>query len=63
VDKFKERLVMMRDLMAQYGSSGVQNPFVDEPKPVLVGEAYYSLEGLANLIDNPITLNLIGTTY
>ena len=30
---------------------------------MLIGEGYYSLEGLANLIDNPATVNLIGSTY
>lgn len=62
-EKFRERLVQMRDMIAQYGDSGQQNPFVDEPEPMLVGEGYYSLEGLANLMDNPATINLIGSTY
>lgn len=53
----------MRDMIAQYGESGQQNPFVDEPEPILVGEGYYSLEGLANLMDSPSTINLIGSTY
>jgi hypothetical protein len=30
---------------------------------MLIGEGYYSLEGLANLIDNPATVNLIGSTF
>jgi hypothetical protein len=30
---------------------------------LLIGEGYYSLEALANLIDNPATVNLIGSTY
>jgi len=36
---------------------------MDEPEPLLIGEGYYSLEGLANLIDNPATVNLIGSTF
>lgn len=36
---------------------------MDEPEPLLIGEGYYSLEALANLIDNPATINLIGSTY
>lgn len=30
---------------------------------MLIGEGYYSLEALANLIDNPASVNLIGSTY
>jgi hypothetical protein len=30
---------------------------------LLIGEGYYSLEALANLIDNPATVNLIGSTF
>jgi len=40
-----------------------ENPFVDEPQPLLIGEGYYSLEALANSIDNPAVVNLIGSTY
>ncbi len=29
----------------------------------MIGEGYYSLEPLANLIDNPATVNLIGSTF
>lgn len=29
----------------------------------MIGEGYYSLEALANLIDNPATVNLIGSTF
>lgn len=54
---------MMRDLVLGYGESSNENPFVDEPEPLLIGEGYYSLEALANLIDNPATVNLIGTTF
>ena len=53
----------MRDMIAQYGEHGVENPFIDEPKPLLIGEGFYSLEALSNLIDNPATVNLIGSTY
>jgi kinesin family protein 13 len=36
---------------------------MDQPEAVMVGEGYYKLEGLANYIDNPSTINLIGSTY
>ena len=53
----------MRDMIAEYGEHGVENPFMDAPEPLLIGEGYYSLEALANLIDNPATCNLIGSTF
>jgi hypothetical protein len=62
-EKFRERLMMMRDMVAQYGEHGVENPFSDEPEPLLIGEGYYSLEALANLIDNPANVNLISSTF
>jgi hypothetical protein len=60
----------MKDLFARYGELGIipnideiQNPFNDTPEPMFIGEAYYSLRGLSNLIDNPATVNLIGSTF
>lgn len=53
----------MRDMISFYGDSPQDNPFVDEPEPLLIGEGYYSLEALANFIDNPATINLIGPTF
>jgi hypothetical protein len=38
------------------------DPFVDAPQPLLIGQCYYKLEPLAYLIDNPAILSLIGTT-
>jgi len=62
-EKFRERLTLMRDMISYYGDSPGENPFIDEPEPLLIGEGYYSLEALANFIDNPATINLIGTTF
>jgi len=53
----------MRDLIAAYGEQSLENPFNDEPEPLLIGEGYYSLEALANFIDNPAVVNLIGATF
>ena len=68
--KFDDRLLMMRDLLAQYEEDGAvpeiemtENPFIDVPEPTLIGEGYYRLEPLAYLIDNPVVINLIGTTF
>jgi hypothetical protein len=62
-EKFRERLTSMRDMISFYGDSPSDNPFVDEPEPLLIGEGYYSLEALANFIDNPAQINLIGPTF
>jgi hypothetical protein len=62
-EKFRERLILMRDMMHQLGEHGLENPFADEAEPLLIGEVYYKLEALANLIDNPISQHIIGTTY
>ena len=60
----------MRDLLSTYEDRGElphllpdDNPFFDVPKPILIGEGYYMLQPLANLIDNPAMINLIGRTF
>ena len=60
VEKFTERLVMMRDLLCVYENSGEiaevdlnDNPFLDVPKASLIGTGYYKLEPLSYMIDNP----------
>lgn len=59
----------MRDMFAIYSDSGEmptdhdENPFFDNPEPVMIGEGYYKLEPLSYFIDNPATVNLIGPTY
>lgn len=53
----------MRDMMHQLGEHGLENPFADEAEPLLIGEVFYKLEALANLIDNPVNQHIIGTTY
>lgn len=70
-NKFRERLLVMRDLLATYELEGEinnemnqeENPFTDTNEPSLIGEGYYRLEGLAFLIDNPVEINLIGSNY
>ena len=62
--------MVMRDLLSTYEEQGQvdglnndDNPFMDTNEPSLIGEGYYRLEPLAYLIDNPITINLIGSNY
>ena len=68
--KFKERLIVMRDLLNTYEEVGAvedlatdDNPFVDKNEPAIIGEGYFRLEGLSYLMDNPTEINLIGQNY
>uniref|UniRef100_A0A7S3RZK1 C2 domain-containing protein n=1 Tax=Strombidinopsis acuminata TaxID=141414 RepID=A0A7S3RZK1_9SPIT len=40
-----------------------ENPFYDVPEPILIGYAYYKLEGLSWLLDNPSTTSIISSTF
>ena len=68
--KFKERLIVMRDLLITYEELGTvddlaqdDNPFMDKNEPAIIGEGYFRLEGLGYLMDNPTEINLIGQNY
>mmetsp|Transcript_14845 Transcript_14845/g.18589 ORF Transcript_14845/g.18589 Transcript_14845/m.18589 type:complete len:155 (+) Transcript_14845:2635-3099(+) len=69
--KFKDRLIVMRDLLNVYENEGDvvdglatdDNPFADVQEPAIIGEGYFRLEGLSYLIDNPSTIDLIGSNY
>ena len=60
----------MRDFVQTFHESGGQmidvnpedDPFIDDPEPILLGQGYYKLEPLAYIIDNPATVSIIGTT-
>jgi len=67
VDKFMNRLDMIKELVNIYYEKGSidpipkdDDPFWDPPEPVLVGQGYYNLKPLSYLIDNPCTITLIG---
>lgn len=68
--KFKDRLMVMRDLLSSYEEMGEvdglnhdDNPFMDKNEPSVIGEGYFRLEPLSYLIDNPVIVNLIGSNY
>lgn len=68
--KFNDRLIVMRDLLTIYEEEGEvndmnhsDNPFVDKREAAVIGEGYYSMEGLSHMIDNPVKINLIGSNY
>ena len=69
IEKFKDKLDMMRDVVNTYTETGEvpsmeqdDDPFYDEIEPLLIGQGYYKLEPLAYLIDNPAVISIIGTT-
>ena len=45
------------------GLNTYDNPFRDANEPSLIGQAFYSLEGLCYLIDNPCEIEVIGTNF
>lgn len=69
--KFTDRLMVMRDYLNVYGETGTvdeiakgdDNPFIDQQEPAIIGQGYYRLEPLSYLIDNPVSIELIGTNY
>lgn len=68
-DKFQDKLAMMRDVLKEYEDNEFaemtlepeQDPFYERPEPILLGQAFYMLEGLAYLMDNPRKIPIIAT--
>lgn len=62
---------MMRDVLNTYEEDGEypsfhdphDDPFYDMMEPLLIGQAYYKLEPLAYLIDNPTTSKLVSQSF
>lgn len=68
-EKFCNKLLMMRDVISNFYETGElpdldpnDDPFFDFAEPLLIGQGYYKLEGLAFLIDNPAVVSIIGTS-
>ncbi len=40
-----------------------EDPFCDDPQPVLIGQGYLKLEPLAYILDNPFSVTLFGSTH
>ena len=66
IDKFQNRLFIIRNLMEKYYDDGVapimkkeDDPFWDPPTPVLIGHSYLKLEHLACQIENDDDLGII----
>lgn len=66
-DKFQDKLMMMRDALQTYEDREFQeldpseDPFYEKQEPILLGQAFYMLEGLAYLMDNPRKIPIIAT--
>lgn len=61
LDKFDNRLQMIRDLLEEYFEVGElpelnesNDPFWDPPEAVLIGQAYIKYEALAYVMDSDI---------
>ena len=57
----------MRDALQTYEDNDFaelqpeEDPFYEKPEPILLGQAFYMLEGLAYLMDNPHKIPIVGT--
>jgi len=57
----------MRDSLQTYEDNDFQeldpesDPFYEKPEPILLGQAFYMLEGLAYLMDNPRDIPIVAT--
>jgi len=64
-EKFRDKLVEMRDALQAFEEQDFteltkdQDPFYEEPQPILLGQAYYMLGGLPYLLDNPRQVPII----
>ena len=67
VDKFQDKLLQMRDALQVFEEKDFQqfdesnDPFYEKQQPIMLGQSFYMLEGLAYLIDNPRKLPIVST--
>lgn len=65
--KFYDKLEMFKDTINTVQDSGTteidqeEDPFIEALQPIFLGQAYYRLEPLAFLIDNPSQVSIIGS--
>jgi len=66
VKKFYDKLEEIKAIMDSYNEGndpvmdGEANPFNESSEPIQLGMAYYKLEGLIYLMDNPATISIVG---
>ena len=67
-EKFKDKLIMMRDALQTYEDKEFQelqpneDPFYDKEEPMILGQAFYLLEGLQYLMDDARTIPIVSMT-
>mmetsp|Transcript_2220 Transcript_2220/g.3339 ORF Transcript_2220/g.3339 Transcript_2220/m.3339 type:complete len:344 (+) Transcript_2220:2255-3286(+) len=65
IEKFQDRLAMMRDNLQQYEENQSMDiapehdPFNEKQEAILLGQAFYLLEGLAYLLDDPRKMPIV----
>ena len=70
LDKFSNRVFMMREALNEYFESGEvpdfsnkdNDPFWDPPEPILIGTSYLNLKNLSYMLNNDGDINLLSTT-
>jgi len=64
-EKFQNKLMEMRDALQAFEDQDFKelqredDPFYEEPQPILLGQAYYLLEGLPYLLDSPRVVPIV----
>ena len=64
-DKFNDKLIMMREACNTYEANEFEalkpeeDPFFEKQEPILLGRAFYILEGLSYMMDNPREIPII----
>ena len=67
-DKLMDKLIMMRDALQSYEDKNFkdiepeEDPFSEKLEPILLGQAFYLLEGLAYQLDDPRQLPIVTTS-
>lgn len=66
VEKFQDQLNIMKEALNMWETNQqtmtpAADPFDQKQEPMFLGQAFYSLEGLGYLMDNPHTLPIVGT--
>lgn len=67
-EKFKDKLIMMRDALQTYEDKEFQelqpneDPFYEKEEPMILGQAFYLLEGLQYLMDDARTIPIVSIT-
>ena len=66
VDKFENRLFMIREILEEYFDNGIlpklvkdEDPFWDPPNPILIGQSFLQLEPLSLMFENNLNASIL----